>query len=138
MLFRNNLFSKWYNGPKLFSRIDGFLADDDGDNNGNNDDDDGDDYLEVPPVDLLTLPDLLLDQLKLPDHISVKKWKAGSRQAAIPGQHSLLPGSQLGVKLQAAGALQPLQVERTSPSDTHTVQDEGAGDVSLEGLTLVC
>ena len=69
----------------------------------------------VSSVQLLALPQLLLDQSQL----SVEQ--------------ALLPGDQVQVQLQAAHTLQLLQVQPATPPTAHTVQDEGAANVNLEG-----
>ena len=68
----------------------------------------------VSSVQLLALPQLLLDQSQL----SVEQ--------------ALLPGDQVQVQLQAAHTLQLLQTHPASPPDTHTIQDEAATDVNLK------
>ena len=68
----------------------------------------------VTSVQLLALPQLLLDQ------------------GELPLQEILLLGDQVEVQLQAAHTLQLLQTHPASPPDTHTIEDEAATDVNLK------
>ncbi len=70
-------------------------------------------YIGGWPVSVLAVSDLLVDELN------------------VPGEEGLLPGGQLLVQLEAARALQPLQVQPAPPPHAHTVQDEGTADVNL-------
>ena len=72
-------------------------------------------YMIVSSVQLLALPQLLLDQ------------------GQLPLEELLLPGDHLRVQLEAAHPLQLLQVQPATPPTAHTVQDEGAANVNLEG-----
>ena len=70
-------------------------------------------YMIVSSVELLALPQLLLDQ------------------GELSLQETLLLGDQLQVQVQTAHALQLLQVEPASPPHTDAVEDEAAADVNL-------
>ena len=77
-------------------------------------------HVIVPaPVELLALPELLLDE------------------GELPLQQLLLPGHHLQVELEAAHALQLLQVQPAAPPAAHAVQDEGAANVNLENREIV-
>lgn len=66
------------------------------------------------PVELLALPQLLLDE------------------GELPLEELLLPRHHLRVELEAADALELLQVQPAPPPAAHAVQDEGAANVNLE------
>ena len=75
-------------------------------------------YMIVSSVELLALPQLLLDQ------------------GELSLQEILLLGDQVEVQLQAADALQLLQVEPASPPDTDAVEDEATADVNLNNINI--
>ena len=75
-------------------------------------------YMIVSSVELLALPQLLLDQ------------------GELPLQEILLLGDQVEVQLQAADPLQLLQVEPASPPDTDAVEDEATADVNLNNINI--
>ena len=72
----------------------------------------------VSSVEFLALPQLLLDQ------------------GELSLQEILLLGDQVEVQLQAADALQLLQVEPASPPDTDAVEDEATADVNLNNINI--
>ena len=72
----------------------------------------------VSSVELLALPQLLLDQ------------------GELSLQETLLLGDQLQVQVQTAHALQLLQVEPASPPHTDAVEDEAAADVNLNNINI--
>ena len=49
-------------------------------------------------------------------------------------QLAVLDGGRVLVKLQAAHAVESLQVDPALPSDAHAVQDEGGADVDLDKI----
>ena len=75
-------------------------------------------YMIVSSVQLLALPQLLLDQ------------------GQLSLQEVLLLGDQVEVQLQAADTLQLLQVEPASPPDTDAVEDKAAADVNLNNINI--
>ena len=75
-------------------------------------------YMIVSSVELLALPQLLLDQ------------------GELSLQETLLLGDQLQVQVQTAHALQLLQVEPASPPHTDAVEDEAAADVNLNNINI--
>ena len=75
-------------------------------------------HVVVAPVELLALPELLLDEGEL----------------AL--QQLLLALHQLQVQVEAAHALQLVQAQPAPPPHAHAVQDEGGADVNLDTETL--
>ena len=75
-------------------------------------------HVVVAPVELLALPELLLDEGEL----------------AL--QQLLLALHQLQVQVEAAHALQLVQAQPAPPPHAHPVQDEGGADVDLDTETL--
>ena len=71
-------------------------------------------HVVVAPVELLALPELLLDEGEL----------------AL--QQLLLALHQLQVQVEAAHALQLVQAQPAPPPHAHAVQDEGGADVDLD------
>ena len=76
-------------------------------------------YMIVSSVELLALPQLLLDQ------------------GELPLQEVLLLADQVQVQLQTAHSLQLLQTEPAPPPHTDAVEDEAAADVNLNKNIII-